>query len=454
MLAIPVPRSCLQYSCGMDSSASVTLLTRLPVPGRVKSRLVPLLGDVGAAELQRDMGRHVARQLRILAATDGVAVEARITGGTPIEARHWLRLPAYPQGEGDLGVRQAAALRSGLGKAPVAAVIGGDCPTVTVPLMREVLAAAVSHGVAFMSAEDGGYCVLAVSSAARGALDVLDSEIDWGTSGVLAVCLDRFTRRGFAPALLGPCRDIDEPGDLLAWHAVHRAWHEVPQSLAVVVPVLDEAGALPSILAPLLSSGVRVIVADGGSIDGSADVARAAGATVIECARGRASQMNAGARAADTDALLFLHADTAPPQRFAALVLSALADPELLLGSFRFSLGATSPVLGVVEAGTRLRGSLLHLPYGDQGLFLRRVAFEALGGFPDLPLMEDYELVRRARRAGSVRVLRETAVTSDRRWRERGALRWTALNLATVARYHLGTSPEELAAWRARHSKR
>jgi len=125
-------------------------------------------------------------------------------------------------------------------------------------------------------------------------------------------------------------------------------------------------------------------------------------------------------------------------------------DPALTLGAFRFSLAATTPALRAIEAGTRLRSSLLHFPYGDQGLFCRAVVYRALGGFPHLPVMEDYEFVRRARRAGRVEVLPQAAVTSDRAWRAQGVWRRTALNLGTVARYHAGWSPERLAAWRRR----
>lgn len=439
----------------MKSAASVTLLTRIPRAGEVKSRLIPTLGPEGAAALQREMGAHVAAQLRILAATDHARVNALVAGGGPQEARRWLGMPAGRQAEGDLGLRQADALAEGLRHGGVAAVIGGDCPTVVVPLMRDAIRRAAAEGVALVAARDGGYCMLAVSSAAAHSLEALRAPILWGTPDVLEQTIAAFGRLGVAPAVLGPCIDVDEPEDLPAWESVRSAWYGAPKSLAVVVPVLNEAARLPSLIQRLRAEGAEVIVADGGSVDGSRALARGEGAAVVKATRGRASQLNAGVAHTQADALLFLHADTLPPEGFGRLVLDELARrPGASVGAFRFSLAARSATLRVLEAGTCLRGAVARMPYGDQALFCRRVTFEALGGFPALPVMEDYEFVRRARRAGTVRVLRETAVTSDRRWREHGPWRWTALNLATVLRYRLGTPADELAAWRAAHSKR
>lgn len=445
----------LTYHEHMRSAASVTLLTRVPRAGEVKSRLIPTLGPEGAATLQREMGAHVAAQLRILAATSAVQAHALVTGGHPREARRWLGIPVGRQAEGDLGQRQASALRDGLRLSGVSAVIGSDCPTVTAPLMRDAIRRADDQGAALISASDGGYCFLAVSAAVSDVLEALHEPIEWGSPHVLEQTVAAFTRLGVTPAVLGPCTDIDEPEDLPAWERVRTAWYAAPTSLAVVIPVLNEAARLPSLIRWLRSEGAEVIVADGGSVDGSRAIARSEGATVVKARRGRASQLNAGAAAAHADALLFLHADTRPPEGFVRLVLGELtARPGLAVGAFRFSLAARSGALRIIEAGTRLRSSVAHMPYGDQGLFCRRVVFEALGGFPALPVMEDYEFVLRAKRAGSVRVLPETAVTSDRRWREHGPWRWTALNLGTVVRYRLGTPADELAAWRAAHSKR
>ncbi|MDO8915540.1 MAG: TIGR04283 family arsenosugar biosynthesis glycosyltransferase [Coriobacteriia bacterium] len=424
-------------------------MTRLPREGESKTRLIPVLGPAGAAQLQRAMSEHVARQLRILQAVDRWSPEVRVTGGSAAAARRWLGLPATIQGEGDLGARQACALADGLSRADVAMVVGGDCPTVDAADMREAATAAAASGAALIPATDGGYCLLAVRADLRDRVPhLLGAGIGWGGPDVLAQTRERFAEAGIEAAVLDPRSDIDEPGDLPAWEAVRAAWYDAPKAVSVVVPVLDDAERLARLLPALDAGRLEVVVSDGGSSDRTLDVARAAGALVVDAPRGRGSQLDAGARAASRDALLFLHADTIPPRGCDTLVTGALADPSLTVGAFRFSLDAVTPALRIIEGGTRLRGSLLRFPYGDQGLFCRAVVWRALGGFGSAPVMEDYEFVRRARRVGRVRVLETDAVTSDRAWREHGAWRWTALNVGTVIRYRLGWSPARLAEWR------
>ena len=434
----------------MNPIASITLMTRLPRAGETKTRLIPHLGSVGAATLQADMTAHIARQLRVLRACDQVHACVSVTGGSAAEVRSWLRLPASEQSAGDLGSRQMRALEGGLSRAEVAAVIGADCPTVDAGDIRRAIEAARERGVAIIAAQDGGYCLLATTARSLSAVAcALGPDIRWGSDSVLDACLGRLRANGVEPAILGPRADVDVPADLPAWESVRDAWYGRPRSVAVIIPVLNEANALPVLLERLRDERARIIVVDGGSRDDTVRIAREAGVTVLEREPGRGGQMNAGAEATDADALLFLHADTLPPSEFVTLLLDALADPQLLVGAFRFSLDARSASLKIIQAGTRLRGSIAHFPYGDQGLFCRRVVWQALGGFPEIPMMEDYEFVRRARHAGTVRVLHEDAITSDRRWREHGPWRWTALNLLTAMRYRLGASPARLATWRA-----
>jgi rSAM/selenodomain-associated transferase 2/rSAM/selenodomain-associated transferase 1 len=432
-------------------SACVTLMTRMPHPGQTKTRMIPALGAKGASELHAEMASHVALQLRMLRAVTGAAVRVAITGGTPAEARRWLGLPAIAQAPGDLGARQADALATGLTRSEVSAVIGADCPGLDAADIAGALQAARARGTALVPALDGGYCLLAARRDVMPAVcEALAGGITWGGADVATHLLARLRARGTEVALLEPRPDVDLPEDLAHWERIRSAWYEPSSTLAVVVPTLDEAENLPSLLARMRAEQVTVIVADGGSSDATVRIARDAGVMVVECARGRAAQMNAGAGASSADALLFLHADTLPEPGFARSALNALADPSVLLGAFRFSFGAgAGGTLRLLQTGTRLRGSLMRLPYGDQGLYCRRVVWRALGGFPDFPVMEDYEFVRRARRAGTVRVIPHDAVTSDRRWREHGPWRWTALNMLTAARYELGATPEGLARWRA-----
>ncbi len=400
------------------------------------------------------MTEHVVRQARIVAAREPSLVTVALANGSTVAGRRWLGVPCTLQRGDDLGARLEHAFGEGARRAHVTTVVGGDCPTVIASDLLDARAHAGRTGAAIIPARDGGFCALALRrDVAEGAPGLFGS-IAWGANTVCSQTVERLRTRCPEIVVMPARQDIDVPDDLAVWDGILRDWYRPPDTLGVVLPVLNDAGLLAELLPKLGEPGVTVVVADGGSTDSSVAVARAAGVKVVQGARGRGAQMNAAADMLDTDALLFLHADTHPPAQFARLVLEALADPSVSVGAFEFATDLASPMMRLIEFGTRLRGSMLGMPYGDQGLFCRTVLFEALGGFPEVPVMEDYEFVRAAGKAGRVRVLPERATTSARRWREQGPLRWTALNAATVVGYKLGASHEELAAWRRAHSKR
>ena len=189
-----------------------------------------------------------------------------------------------------------------------------------------------------------------------------------------------------------------------------------------------------------VAPGAEVLVVDA-SDDGTAEAARAAGLRVVVGERGRATQMNLGAAETTGDQLLFLHADTELPGGVEQRIDATLADPGVALGAFGFQLDRRGVSYGVIEWGAGLRNRLLRLPYGDQGLFLRRATFEQLGGFADLPIMEDVDLVERARALGRVVVLPEAAVTSSRRYEERGPVRLMLRHWWLAGRWKLGWRP-------------
>jgi rSAM/selenodomain-associated transferase 2 len=186
-----------------------------------------------------------------------------------------------------------------------------------------------------------------------------------------------------------------------------------------------------------------VIVADGGSSDATVVVARASGARVLEGESVRARQLNQGAEAASHDALVFLHADTLLPLHACAAIESALADH--VFGGFRVEF--LEPGLRFVSAMINLRTRFTRAPWGDQAQFARRDAFLRAGGYPDYPIMEDYELARRMKRLGPVAVLPLAVRTSGRRFLQQGVLRTTFTNWRIIVAYHLGVSPERLARW-------
>ncbi|GAA0582076.1 TIGR04283 family arsenosugar biosynthesis glycosyltransferase [Halomonas salifodinae] len=220
----------------------------------------------------------------------------------------------------------------------------------------------------------------------------------------------------------------------------------VTPALAIVIPVLDEAENLPGLLAALAeyrAAGDEILVVDGGSRDAGPALARAAGGTLIESPRGRAAQMNAGAAVALAPRLLFLHADTRLPEGGRAALLAALATGDW--GRFDVRIEGRHPLLRWVAWLMNRRSRLTGIATGDQAIFVTRQAFDAVGGYPDQPLMEDIELSRRLKRRGRSRCLRLTVTTSGRRWERRGVCRTILLMWRLRLAYWLGASPEALA---------
>jgi rSAM/selenodomain-associated transferase 2 len=219
-------------------------------------------------------------------------------------------------------------------------------------------------------------------------------------------------------------------------------------SISVIVPVLDEAPVIAETLRRSRQPGVReIIVVDGGSRDATVAVARPLADVVIESRRGRAVQMNAGARRAGGDVLLFLHADTHLPRNFAGAVLAACSRPHVVGGRFDVDLHPSSPLLRVTGELINRRSRLTRVASGDQAIFVRREVFESLGGYAEIPLMEDLDLSRRMKRRGEIACLRERVVTSSRRWRHDGTVR-TILRMWTLrALYYAGVTPARLHAF-------
>ncbi len=219
--------------------------------------------------------------------------------------------------------------------------------------------------------------------------------------------------------------------------------------LSVIMPTLDAARHLPATLAALADDGAggdfAIVVADGGSTDGTPALARGAGAHVVAAPRGRGPQLAAGAAAATGDWLLFLHADSRPAAGWRAAVAAFAEDPRnrQRAGYFRFRLDDDHPAARRLEALVAWRNRVFALPYGDQGLLLSRDFYDALGGFPPLPLMEDVALVRRIGRRRLV-ALDPAVVTAADRYRRDGWLRRPLRNSLCLGLYFLGVPPRHI----------
>ncbi|MFL6805217.1 MAG: TIGR04283 family arsenosugar biosynthesis glycosyltransferase [Xanthobacteraceae bacterium] len=218
--------------------------------------------------------------------------------------------------------------------------------------------------------------------------------------------------------------------------------------LSIILPVLDEADIIAdalTALAPLRQRGAEVIVVDGGSRDGTVDLARPAADRVIASPRGRAAQMNAGAALARGAVLLFLHADTRLPGNADALVLAGLERSGRAWGRFDIAIAGRSPLLAIVAAAINLRSRLTRIATGDQAIFVSRDVFAAVGGFPDIALMEDVALSRALKRISRPVCVAAKVATSGRRWEQHGVLRTVVLMWRLRLAYFLGAEPATLA---------
>jgi len=218
--------------------------------------------------------------------------------------------------------------------------------------------------------------------------------------------------------------------------------------ISVIIPAFNEENRIARAVASVIdSAAVEVIVADGSSSDATAEKARAAGAEVVVSEAGRGLQMNAGSRLARGDILLFLHADTRLPENFRTDIEQVLCDRQNIAGGFRLSIDDSAQGLRLVEWGANLRSKYQQMLYGDQAIFVRRKVFLEIGGFADIRLMEDVDLIIRLKKLGRIALTNSFVKTSARRWQRLGIIQTTLRNQFFRLAYSFGVKPETLAGW-------
>ncbi len=220
---------------------------------------------------------------------------------------------------------------------------------------------------------------------------------------------------------------------------------QTPPTISIIIPILNEAKILDKTLSQLQSELEyhELIIVDGGSNDNSIRIAKKYG-EVITSARGRAKQLNAGAAAATGDILLFLHADIWLEPGALAAVESALSS-GYIGGGFRQKIDGKSLIYRMIEIAGNIRGKYLKVFYGDSGIFLPRADFEKIGGFPDMPILEDMEFSKDLRKLGKTTLIVPHIHLSARRWETKGILRTTLNNWLITLLYFIGVSPKKLA---------
>jgi hypothetical protein len=372
--------------------------------------------------------------------------ETPLWDGGESTIRHWVgdRFRVYAQTGGDLGQRMSNAFEKSFQEGSTATVlIGADCPELTAALLADAFDRLRNCPAVLGPAHDGGYYLIGL----RHPIPDLFQGIAWGSNTVLADSLRVLDRAGLKPDLLPHLHDIDRPEDLPVWQQLAEAEEADLKKISVIIPTWNEERRIAASVASAAQGNPReILVVDGGSSDDTVQQARKAGAVVLSSRLGRSRQMNAGASRASGNVLLFVHADTQLPQGYALSAAQLLNDRTVAGGAFRFAIAEPFPGSKFIEWSTNLRCQWWQMPFGDQGLFLRRSLFEELGGYADLPILEDYDLVKRLRRHGRVTTLKQFATTSGRRWQRLGVVRTTLINKWMILGYHLGWPLEKLQA--------
>lgn len=419
------------------------VFARWPEAGTTKTRLIPALGPQGAADLQRQMTRHTLRTVqRVKRQYRFFDVEVRFAGGDAERMAGLFgdRWSYVPQGDGDLGERMNRAINDAFAQgAERVGVIGTDCPGITPQTLISLRNVARTKDLVVGPAADGGYYMIGMN---RPHPELFEG-LAWGGEDVLAKTMQIAEAHGLSVASFPVQHDVDRPEDLHHWSEVYR------QTVSVVIPARNEAARIGRTLEVARVCGIaELIVVDGESSDDTAAIAREHGAQVITSKPGRAIQMNAGAEVASGDVLLFCHADTYLPAEYERLACIALGVDHSAAGAFDLTIRGDEPALRRVERAVRRRTRWMKRPYGDQAIFMRRDTFKKLGGYRDLPVMEDYDLIKRAKRLGKIVIADGAVSVSARYWKHHGIARATWLNQKVLWGWYCGVKPATLARWR------
>lgn len=418
----------------------VILFCRYPVPGRVKTRLIPALGRVGAANLHRELTETILKTLVQGRVQMGFDIQICFDGGSSKNMSQWLGSEHVyeEQSDGDLGRRMYWAFHDAFRKGYERVIlIGSDIPDMKPGHVREAFHALEDNDLVLAPSTDGGYWLVGL----KGPADIFQIT-NWGSQNVLEQTMVQAKAHGLSIQQIEPLSDIDTMEDLRIWRPEYETSHPY---LSVIVPTLNEAEYIDITLKKALDKEAEVIVVDGGSRDDTKKRAEEGGARVASSPPGRVVQLNMGADMAKGDVLFFLHADTFPPDHFVECIFMTLMYQGTIAGAFRFKTDLDRPLMKVIEYLTNMRSRVFNLPYGDQGLFLSKNTFDAVGGFPDVPVAEDLYLVRCLAKHGRIRIAPVPAVTSARRWRRKGFVYTTLINSTILMGCLLGVSPKRLA---------
>jgi len=428
------------------------VFTRYPKPGTTKTRLIPALGKKGAADLQRKMTENTLSQVKRLPTSRDLTVEIRYEDGDERLMKNWLGtgFDYRPQCSGDLGLRMKRSFEDAfMAGATTAVIIGTDIPDITDEIIQKAFDVLKQKNIVLGPAKDGGYYLIGLQGYSQAlAIPDLFTNINWGAGDVLDKTLRIAKHSELSFKLLEVLEDVDNPEDLKIWEQSQNIKNNDSGHISIIIPALNEADNIAKTLTSIGPGDNReVIVVDGGSHDSTVSLAKSLGARVVNSSPPKARQMNKGAAIATGDVFLFLHADTQLPEKFDDHLLQSLNRSGTVAGAFELSVDSRVPALRLIERLANWRSRRLRLPYGDQAIFVPSELFHQVGGFPEIPIMEDFELIRCLRKKGEIVTLPESVSTSPRRWEKLGILKTTLINQLVIAAYFTGIAPDAIVRW-------
>jgi len=402
----------------------ILIFTRYPTPGKTKTRLIPALGAEKAAILQKQMTEFVIKEVKKVHCPFIICY----TGATEKEMKKWLGENLYyleQRGE-NLGERLTRAFHYGfkLGYKKIVA-IGIDCIELRANILQKAFDLLDKTDCVIGPADDGGYYLIGTKKYQP----ELFEDIDWGTEKVFKQTVNKIKNYKLLPKL----KDIDYPED-------------IPEKISVIIPTLnEEKNILETIKNVNNGFNIEIIIADGGSTDNTLKLLKNKNVKIVKTKANRAIQMNKGGSISTGTILLFLHADTILPNNWDIYVRNFFKQHgDKSLGFFKFQIKENFYFKKIIEFGTNIRSNFFKLPYGDQAFFIKKDLFIKIGGFPEVPILEDYLFVTYFKKFGKIHPLNIAIKTSGRRWLQNGILKTTVINQSIILAYKMGYNLELL----------
>ncbi len=429
-------------------NSTLVLMTRFPEAGKAKTRLIPHYGADGACALHKQMTEFTVKEAMNL----DVCVQVHYTGASFEAMQNWLgkfanseqdcqsKLEFIPQVNGDLGDKMYTSIANVLNKHNNTSthkpkkiiIIGSDCPNNRCENIKHAYNLLDNHSCVIGPSEDGGYYL--IGFAASNAADFINKikplfyNITWGTDLVFAQTLAKIKQAKLYYAVLPMLSDVDLP-------------HDVPQKISVIIPTLNDEESLNNLLYYLPSAfNTQVIISDASNTSKTKEIANNYHTIYVKSAPGRSKQILSAKASATGDIILFLHADSTMPPLWDVKIRAALSNKENSLGYFRFGIKENFWTKRIIEWATNnIRCKIFKLPFGDQGLFVRKDDF-LQWNLPEVPILEDVFLVKKAKKHGKLVEIPQTLYTSGRRWLKHGLIRTTIINWSVLTCAKFGMS--------------